>query len=172
MKRISKWSQWAIEGIDLWGLRVAMVCITAIMLLATADAIGRYAFNSPILFAFDTVKWLMVFMFSGALMFSLRTGVHVRMGALYGNLPPKWRRRLDYIGYLVIIILFSVISRVLFILAWDHTVRTLAAFSIHLPLPQAIIEYVLAAGSFLIVIRALLMLIRRMSQEESKVQEF
>jgi TRAP-type C4-dicarboxylate transport system permease small subunit len=172
MRRILLWLQQAVEGVDRWGLWVAMVSVVGIMLLATADAIGRYAFNSPILFAFDSVKWLMVFLFSGALMFSLRTGVHVRMGALYGNISPKWKRRLDYVGYLVIIVLFSVIGRVLAILAWDHTVRNPHHFSIPLPLQTAVIEYALAAGSFLLALRALYMLVRRMSQEESKVQQF
>jgi len=105
-------------------------------------------------------------------MFSLRTGVHVRMGALYGNLPDKWRRRLDYFAYVIIIVLFTIIGRVIVILAWDHTVRNLHAYSIPLPLPTAIIEYVLALGCFLIALRALYMLIRRMSQEQSKLQEF
>jgi TRAP-type C4-dicarboxylate transport system permease small subunit len=69
----------------------AAVIATAIMMLLTsADAIGRYIFNSPVMGAYElTEKYLMVAAIFLGMSYAFRGGIFIRVTFLVDRLPRK-----------------------------------------------------------------------------------
>ena len=95
--------------IDKWLTRcevvlVGLAVLSAItmMLLTTADAMGRYLFNAPIVGAYElTEKYLMVAMIFFGLSYAFRGGVFIRVTFLVDRLPPPLKLATDHLAHLV-----------------------------------------------------------------------
>ena len=65
---------------------VAAVATFAMMLLTTADALGRYVFNRPILIAYElTTNYLMIAVVFLAMPYAYRQGANIRVTFLIGR---------------------------------------------------------------------------------------
>ncbi|MBW7949434.1 MAG: TRAP transporter small permease [Pseudorhodoplanes sp.] len=84
----------------------AAVIATAIMMLLTsADAIGRYLFNSPIMGAYElTEKYLMVAAVFLGMSCAFREGIFIRVTFLVERLPRRARLISDFVSHLITII--------------------------------------------------------------------
>ena len=93
---------------------VAVVASALMMLLTSADALGRYLFNWPILGAYEiTEKYLMVAAIFLGLSYAYRSGVFIRVTFLVDRLPHPLRRIADQLAHvltLVYCLLFLVAS--------------------------------------------------------------
>ena len=93
---------------------IAVVATAIMMLLTSADALGRYLFNWPILGAYEiTEKYLMVAAIFLGLSYAYRSGVFIRVTFLVDRLPPAWRRVADQLAHLLTLgycVLFIVAS--------------------------------------------------------------
>jgi len=88
---------------------IAIAATAIMMLLTSADAIFRYAFNSPILGAYEiTEKYLIVAMVFFGLSYAYRDGVFIRVTFLIDRLPRNWRIGADHLSH-AISIFYSVI---------------------------------------------------------------
>jgi TRAP-type C4-dicarboxylate transport system permease small subunit len=95
--------------IDKWLARCELVLVglavlsaVAMMLLTTADAMGRYLFNAPIVGAYElTEKYLMVAMIFLGLSDAFRGGVFIRVTFLVDRLPHHLKLATDYFAHLV-----------------------------------------------------------------------
>lgn len=83
----------------------AAVATAIMMLLTSADAIGRYVFNSPIMGAYElTEKYLMVAAIFLGLSFTFREGIFIRVTFLVDRLPLQLRRISEFIAHLITIV--------------------------------------------------------------------
>ena len=90
----------------------AIAATAAMMLLTSADALFRYAFNSPILGAYEiTEKYLMVAAIFLGLSYAYRGGVFIRVTFLVDRLPRPLQLSVNYAAHLASL-LFCVISLV------------------------------------------------------------
>jgi TRAP-type C4-dicarboxylate transport system permease small subunit len=81
---------------------VAALATSAMMLLTTADAAGRYLFNRPILAAFElTTNYLMVAVVFLAMPFAYRQGANIRVTFLVDRLGRRPRLVVDHAVQLV-----------------------------------------------------------------------
>lgn len=81
---------------------IAGICIMAAMLLISADALMRYAFNAPLVFQLNlTQDYLLVAMIMMALAWGYRTGGYIRIVGLASLLPRSLRNLLFRVGILV-----------------------------------------------------------------------
>jgi TRAP-type C4-dicarboxylate transport system permease small subunit len=112
-----------------FGLCEAALVYTAVaatflmMCLTSVDAISRYAFNSPILGAYEiTEKFLMVAAVFLGMSYAYRGGVFIRVTFLVDRLPGRLRQAADYFAYLI-----SLIFCLAFVLATvNQALRSLA----------------------------------------------
>src|SRR5712672_2605301 len=83
-------------------LYVGVFATFAMMCLTSADALSRYAFNRPILGAFEiTEKYLMVAAIFLGLSYAYRGGVFIRVTFLVDRLPPPLKALANYFAYLI-----------------------------------------------------------------------
>ena len=81
---------------------VAVVATAIMMVLTTADAVGRYVFNRPILVAYElTTNYLMVVAIFLAMPFAYRQGANIRVTFLVDRLPRGARLVIDHVVQLV-----------------------------------------------------------------------
>ena len=81
---------------------IAIAATAIMMLLTSADAIFRYAFNSPILGAYEiTEKYLMVAAIFMGLSYGYRGGLFIRVTFLVDRLSGPARLAADYFAFLV-----------------------------------------------------------------------
>ena len=81
---------------------VAVIATFAMMLLTTADAIGRYVFNRPILVAYElTTNYLMIAAVFLAMPYAYREGANIRVTFLVERLRGTPRLVVDYVVQLV-----------------------------------------------------------------------
>ena len=81
---------------------VAVIATFAMMLLTTADAIGRYVFNRPILVAFElTTNYLMIAAVFLAMPYAYREGANIRVTFLAARLRGTPRLIVDHVVQLV-----------------------------------------------------------------------
>ena len=80
----------------------AIIATVIMMLLTSADAIGRYLLNSPIMGAYElTEKYLMVGAIFLGLSFTFREGIFIRVTFLVDMLPRKIRIMTEIISHLI-----------------------------------------------------------------------
>jgi len=141
-----------------FGLRTVMaVFLFAMMVLTSADVIGRYVLNAPISGAFEIVQYLMAIAVFAALPVTTANDSHLSVSLI----PPTMR---DPIGRMhkVFIRLFSAIA--LLIIAWRMASQAqILANSqqvsgyLQLPLaPIAAVMAIFAAIAFLIIVTKLI----------------
>ena len=90
-------------------LYVGVFATFAMMCLTSADALSRYAFNRPILGAFEiTEKYLMVAAIFMGLSYGYRGGLFIRVTFLVDRLSGTARLAADYFAFLVSLLFCAV----------------------------------------------------------------
>ena len=85
-------------------LGAGVLATFAMMCLTTADALRRYAFNSPILGALElTEKYLMTAAIFLGLSYAYRGGLFIRVTLFVDRLPGRWRLAADCFAQLATI---------------------------------------------------------------------
>ncbi len=103
--------QTTIRWLELAGAVLAAVCLPAIMLVISADAILRYAINAPLQWSFDLVAYyLMIAAAYLAVSDTFRHGDHICINLLQSRMPPRLRRILDAAGSLLAMAVFTVVA--------------------------------------------------------------
>ncbi|KAB2882386.1 MAG: TRAP transporter small permease [Pseudorhodoplanes sp.] len=93
-----------LAGCEAVLIGTAVIATAVMMLLTSADAIGRYVFNSPIMGAYElTEKYLMVAAIFLGLSFTFREGIFIRVTFLVDRLPPRSRRVSEFVSHLITI---------------------------------------------------------------------
>ncbi len=91
---MQKWYNFCERVLTYLGIGSAL----AMMFLTTADALGRYLFNSPVLVAYEiTEKYLMPMTLCLALSFGYRRGTFIRVTLLTERLTKRGRIPLNYL---------------------------------------------------------------------------
>ena len=82
---------------EKWSTHVAVLSIFIMMLLTTADAIGRYLFSLPLAGAYEfTEKYLMIIAVYLGASYTYRRGSTIRITLLFDRLPRKVKMVLSY----------------------------------------------------------------------------
>jgi TRAP-type C4-dicarboxylate transport system permease small subunit len=68
---------------------IGNIAIAGMMFLTTADVIGRLAFHSPVLGAYDITEYLMMITVFSFLSFTQREKAHIRVDFIFNLLPKK-----------------------------------------------------------------------------------
>ncbi|MEW6450018.1 MAG: TRAP transporter small permease [Pseudomonadota bacterium] len=96
MKSIGK----ILSFCELVLVTIAIAATAIMMLLTSADAVFRYAFNSPILGAYEiTEKYLIVAAIFLGLSYAYRGGVFIRVTFLVDRLPPVWKTAANHLSH-------------------------------------------------------------------------
>lgn len=86
-----------LDGCERVMTMVAAAAAAAMMLLTTADALGRYLFNHPILVALEvTTNYLMIAAVFLALPYAYRQGANIRVTFLVARLGRRARLVIDH----------------------------------------------------------------------------
>ena len=88
----------------------AYVVMPLIAILVTTDVVLRYVFNSPLWWALEASEYLLLLFFMSGLAWSLRLGVHIRMGLIYEHMPRGARRVVALIYAVALIVPFSLVA--------------------------------------------------------------
>ncbi|WP_088626399.1 TRAP transporter small permease [Oceanicola sp. 22II-s10i] len=88
----------------------AYVAMPLIAILVTTDVVLRYVFNAPLWWALEASEYLLLLFFMSGLAWSLRLGVHIRMGLLYEKLTRTARRIVSVIYATAVIVPFSLVA--------------------------------------------------------------
>jgi TRAP-type C4-dicarboxylate transport system permease small subunit len=133
---------------------VAVLATFAMMLLTTADAIGRYVFNRPILVAYElTTNYLMIAAVFLAMPYAYRQGANIRVTFLVGRLRGRARLVVDHAVQLVSLLYCAALVVATF-LQFGHIRRTGTTFTtIDVPLWPG--HLVVAVALFLMTVMML-----------------
>jgi TRAP-type C4-dicarboxylate transport system permease small subunit len=142
-----------VQRLEAAGAAVSGVCLPAIMVVISLDAILRYLFNAPLQWAFDVVGYyLMVFAAFPVLSRTFSHGDHIAIGVVRARLPPRLRGGLDAAAALLALVVFATIAAG----SWDNTIHAYAEGE-YLPsyfnLPLWISHLPIALGTTLLVLR-------------------
>jgi TRAP-type C4-dicarboxylate transport system permease small subunit len=108
---------------------VAVIATFVMMLLTTADAIGRYVFNRPILVAFElTTNYLMIAAVFLAMPYAYRQGANIRVTFLVERLRGTTRLVVDYVVQVLSLVYCSALVVATFLQA-RHIMRTGTTFT-------------------------------------------
>jgi TRAP-type C4-dicarboxylate transport system permease small subunit len=95
---------------ELGLIYAAVLAAFLMMCLTSADAIARYALNSPILGAYEiTEKYLMVAAIFLGMSFAYRGGVFIRVTFLVDRLSGNLKLAADYFAYFVSLVFAAVL---------------------------------------------------------------
>jgi TRAP-type C4-dicarboxylate transport system permease small subunit len=100
----------ATEAVANAAAYVAGGTLVLLMLLTTADVVGRYFFNSPISGVFDLTHFAVAIMVYLGLAYCAFQSAHVAIELLFDKLPPVAQGFLERIINLAGCLLFAVIS--------------------------------------------------------------
>jgi TRAP-type C4-dicarboxylate transport system permease small subunit len=100
-----------IKFLEKAGVTVAGVCLIAIMLLVSADAIARYAMNSPIPWTMDVVSYyLMVTVAYLAAADTFRHGDHIRLDLFQAHMGPRTKAWTGVLCATLTAMVFSIVA--------------------------------------------------------------
>jgi len=145
----------AVRALAAVVLALAAISLLVAVALNLANIVGRYVLFSPI----ASAEEVMLFLFVGTVFLGNSyvgwKGRQIRMDVLLHALPERWRRGLDLLADLAVI----VVSIVIIVVGWP-AIQMLAEFDqrsqvaeIPLVLPQAMIPIGLALNALFVVAR-------------------
>ena len=145
----------AIRALAAIVLALAAICLLVAVALNLTNIVGRYVFFSPI----ASAEEVMLFLFVGTVFLGNSyvgwKGRQIRMDVLLHALPERWRRWLDLVADLAVI----VVSIVIIVAGWP-AIQMLAEFDqrsqvaeIPLVLPQALIPIGLGLNALFVAVR-------------------
>ena len=80
------------------------------MLLTTADVIGRYFFNAPVLGAYEITEYLMLIMVFSFLALAQSAKVHIHVDIVFNRLPAGLKQFLLRFNHLVCLLMMLLVS--------------------------------------------------------------
>ena len=86
------------------------VALMVMMLLTTADVVGRYVFNKPIMGTFEITEFLMLILIFSYLGFTQSTKSHISVDILVPRLPKRVQVLIERINHLFCLILMGLIT--------------------------------------------------------------
>jgi TRAP-type transport system small permease protein len=89
---------------------IAMLSLLGFMLLGTANVIGRFVFNSPIIGSIEISGIMMAGSFLLALAITQARKQHIAVTDLVTRFPPKWRQVLEFAALFIGLVLFGVMT--------------------------------------------------------------
>jgi len=145
---------------DQVGKLISFLVIFMIIVMAY-EVIARYFFNSPTIWARETVMFLLggYALLGGA--YVLRHEAHVNMDILYQRLSPKRRAILSLITYLLLFLFLAV-------LLWKGSEYAWRSIGLHETTdsdwgpPEYIIKTIIPIGAFLLLLQGFAQFIRNM----------
>jgi TRAP-type transport system small permease protein len=84
--------------------------LAAMMLLSTADVIGRYFFNSPVLGAYEITEYLMLIMVFSYLALAQSEKAHISVDIVFNRLPTGLQHVLERLNHLVCLLMMLLVS--------------------------------------------------------------
>ena len=84
--------------------------LAAMMLLTTADVIGRYFFNAPVLGAYEITEYLMLVMVFSFLALAQSAKAHISVDIVFNHLPAGLRHVLERLNHLVCLLMMILVS--------------------------------------------------------------
>lgn len=100
-----------IRRLEQAGMAVAVVCVVAIMLVVSADALGRYLFKSPLPVTFELVTfYLLVASIYMAIAATYRHGDHININLIQNKLPKAVRNASEVVFCVLTVIVFALIA--------------------------------------------------------------
>lgn len=142
-----------LDGAERWCFRLSCAGVVAMMLLVSADALGRFVLDSPITGAYElTEDYLMVILVFLGLSHSYRKGAFVRVTSFTRFFPRRLRRILERVSAATAAVLVGAIAAG----AFDTTLRAIriGEFSSNL------LQYPLAPAYALVVVGCGLLALR------------
>jgi len=94
----------AIDGVSRACGALAAVLVLVLIVLMVYDAVMRYAFNAPTIWAFEVGTYLMGALFVLAIGYALERDAHVRVDLLYDWLPRRVLTVVDLVGFAVLLL--------------------------------------------------------------------
>jgi TRAP-type C4-dicarboxylate transport system permease small subunit len=89
---------------------IGNVALAAMMLLATADVIGRYFFNAPVLGAYEITEYLMLILVFSFLALAQSTKVHISVDIVFNRLPARLQHVLERLNHLICLLMMILVS--------------------------------------------------------------
>ncbi len=130
----------AVERVGKVGHRIAGFCILAMVLIVTADVIGRFCFNSPFRYAYDLTEFSMAGSVLLAMAYTQAIRGHIRVDALTSHLPKRMQSILSIFGTAATLFFFILVIRMGWDLAWaNRQALTMAANPLPLFWPKLLV---------------------------------
>lgn len=118
----------------------AAIALAAISAIMGAEIFARAVIGISLGFSWEYSTYLMAAMFFLGAAYTLRTGVHIRMGAAVEHLSPRVAVMLDVVATLIAIAVMGLVTYAMADLAWQAHLRGSVSFtpmSTHMAIPQA-----------------------------------
>ena len=84
--------------------------LAAMMLLTTADVLGRYFFNSPVLGAYEITEYLMLIMVFSFLAFAQSKKAHINVDIVFNRLPVGLQTVLERFNHIVCLLMMIMVT--------------------------------------------------------------
>lgn len=89
---------------------IGNTAIVLMMLLTTADVVGRYFFNSPVLGAYEITEYLMMIMVFSFLAFAQSQSAHISVDIVFDRLPPNVKYALERLNHLICLVMLCLVT--------------------------------------------------------------
>jgi TRAP-type transport system small permease protein len=89
---------------------IGNIALAGMMFLTTADVIGRYFFNAPVLGAFEITEYLMLIMIFSFLAFAQSQKAHITVDIFFDRLPCGLGRVINRVNHLVCLAMLLLVT--------------------------------------------------------------
>jgi len=127
------------------------------MILATADVLGRYLFNSPVKGSYEIVGYILLMVVTWGLAYAQKQRMHIRATFILHKFPEKLQQTITILSNIAGLILFTLITWQTVLLFQRYLAEGRQDPSLHLAIAPFII--LLIIGTTLFSIRLLLSVI-------------
>ncbi len=89
---------------------IGNIALAVMMLLTTADVLGRYFFNSPVLGAYEITEYLMLIMVFSFLALAQSQKAHINVDIVYNRLPARLQQILERFNHIVCLLMMILVT--------------------------------------------------------------
>ena len=162
--KIGSVTEAAIHGLTKGGYWVAGGLLFLLMLLVTADVIGRYVLSSPITGAADVEESMLVLLVFFSLAYCTLKRGHITVELVVSRLSERTQAILDSITSFASVTIFALIVWRMSIAGWHQVVSSSPVISLVLGIPYGPFILLAAIGSALVCFELLIHFSHRLAQ--------
>lgn len=143
---------------------LAVITFALIACIVLLQVVFRYAFHTPLRWSEEMARYLQIWMIMLGGAIAMRSKSHLAIDILTASFPPKVKRAVGVVVYVIVIVFFLIVT----VFGAQLVVKTASQLSPAMSINMSMVYAALPVGGCLILMESIINLIESLTQKDER----